>query len=292
MIRGEGDLAHERWFVPGIPPGGAEGQVAIKAARNIKPGTWLADVRFSIGSQAVEALSYEMPADERLVDLTVKPLTQDNQECADDFSISLRPGGSKTHVQNMAEVVAGRGNVKVVRGLEILSAPGQYLVDLLIQSAEQLVPAVYSTLTVTRPMGKLAHVQLKGPSKLCTQSQKQFVLSVSASTSLGAQLAPDIWQGDLTFLATDAHGVCRLELNIVLDTRPNPNAATTSAYLISLDDDGGIDEDIMVDTWARVGVQEIDEHGASSRVEVDSNVIEQFRYAPQAQIQRAGSEPL
>jgi hypothetical protein len=53
---------------------------------------------------------------------------------------------------------------------------------------------VSATLTVTRPAGRLSQVMLKGPAKLCTQSQKEFVLAVSASTGLGAQLAPSIWQ--------------------------------------------------------------------------------------------------
>ena len=293
MVRGEGDLAHERWFVSDIPLNGTEGRIAIKAARNagltgsnlvfpVKPGSWFSDVRFSVGTHAVEALSYEMPADDKLLDLSVKPLMQDSQEFAGDFTITLRPGGSRTHVQSLDKIVPGRGNVKVIQGLEVPTAPGQYLVDLVFQSPDRDAPAVYSTLTVTRPTGKLSQVLLKGPSKLCTQSQKQFVLSVSASTSLGAQLAPATWQGDLTFLASEG----RLKLSIDIDSRPSPNAATAAAYLISLDDEGDIEEDVLVDIWARVGVTESDGLEGSSRVEVDSNVIRQFRYIPRARIEK------
>jgi hypothetical protein len=33
-------------------------------------------VKLFVGSKAVEAMSYEMPPDDRLLDLSIKPLTQ------------------------------------------------------------------------------------------------------------------------------------------------------------------------------------------------------------------------
>ena len=77
MVSGEGDLSTERWYVPVLADPQAEGQVSVKASRNaglmgvtlifpIKPGKWLSDVVLSVGSQQIDALTYEMPADEKV----------------------------------------------------------------------------------------------------------------------------------------------------------------------------------------------------------------------------------
>jgi hypothetical protein len=77
MVSGEGDLSTERWYVPVQTDPQAEGQVSAKISRNaglmgvtlnfpIKPGKWLSDVVLSVGSQQIDALTFEMPADEKV----------------------------------------------------------------------------------------------------------------------------------------------------------------------------------------------------------------------------------
>jgi hypothetical protein len=77
MVSGEGDLSTERWYVPVLADPQAEGQVSVKTSRNaglmgvtlnfpIKPGKWLSDVVLSVGSQQIDALTFEMPADEKV----------------------------------------------------------------------------------------------------------------------------------------------------------------------------------------------------------------------------------
>jgi len=77
MVSGEGDLSTERWYVPVQTDPQAEGQVSAKISRNaglmgvtlnfpIKPGKWLSDVVLSVGSQQIDALTYEMHAEEKV----------------------------------------------------------------------------------------------------------------------------------------------------------------------------------------------------------------------------------
>lgn len=130
-------------------------------------------------------------------------------------------------------------------------------------------------MTVTRPTGAVASVHLRSPGKLFTQANKAFLLTVSASTVLDAPLPPDAWYGDLQFLVSDGR------LSIAID--PPTADASTATYAVALDDKGDLDEDIMVEVWARVGTGAGGDVG-DARVEIDSNKIEGFKYIPKARI--------
>lgn len=290
MVQGEGDLSEERWFLAGLASPTAQGTMEVKAARNaglaganlafnITPGEWLSEVHLSVGSQPVDALSYEMGAHQRLLDISVKALAHNKAVYTGDFTLSLRPGASR--VQNMAGVAAGGRGIKVMHGVDIPVAPGVYDVNIVAQSLDG-APPVSCTLTVTRAVGSVSEVQLKGPSKLCTQAKKDLVLAVSASTVLGAQLAPECWQGNLTFLVSDP----RLKISIENRATPAAAAETTASYSITLDDDGDIEDDIIVRIWACVGPSV--EGGSDDAQEggIDSNVIEDFKYIPRARIEK------
>ena len=166
-------------------------------------------------------------------------LAQNGAVFAGEFALALDPGAARAHVQKFARIAPG-------------TAPGEM-----------------------RGIGAVSEVQLKGPTKLCTQANKEFVLAVLASNELGAQLAPEHWYGNLTFLVSDGR------LKIAIANRPT--VATTATYAVSLDDDGDIEDDVMVRIWARVG--RVQEGGAGSEtVEIDSNVIEEFKYIPRTRI--------
>ena len=130
-------------------------------------------------------------------------------------------------------------------------------------------------MTVTRPTGAVASVHLRSPGKLVTQANKAFLLTVSASTVLDAPLPPDAWYGDLQFLVSEG----RLKIKI----EPPTADASTATYAVALDDEGDLDEDIMVEVWARVGTSAGGDVG-DARVEIDSNKIEGFKYIPRARI--------
>ena len=93
------------------------------------------------------------------------------------------------------------------------------------------------------------------------------------------------WQGHLTFFVSEMNNTAnRIRIgNIANRTICGVAAATTATYALSLDDDGDILEDIMVKIWARVGLAE--EDGAMA-VEINSNFLEDFKYIPNARIEK------
>jgi len=289
MVKGEGNLSSDRWFVALASPS-AQAEVSVRAARNaglrgsallfpVKPGNWLSEVQLSVNFHKIDALSHEMAADQKTLDLTVKALTQNNQVYSGEYSLSLRPSASRMQVDTFAAIVSGgaKGS-KTIQGLAIPVAPGIYDVNLIAQAPN--VPPVNCTLTVTRAQGEVSEVQLKGPSKLCTQAKKEFVLAVSTSNALGGQLAPELWQGHLTFLVSEGR------LKIVIANAPTSaaSAATTATYTISLDDDGDIEDDVIVSIWAVVGRKEAGADEAT--IEIKSNIINEFKYIPRARIEK------
>ena len=188
-------------------------------------------------------------------------LAQNGAVFAGEFALALDPGAARAHVQKFARIVPGTApGEKVMEGLDVPIAPGTYDVSVSAQSDDDS-PPVLCTLSVVRGIGAVSEVQLKGPTKLCTQANKEFVLAVSASNELGAQLAPEHWYGNLTFLVSDGR------LKIAIANRPT--VATTATYAVSLDDDGDIEEDdVMVRIWARVG--RVQEGGVGSEtVQID-----------------------
>ena len=88
-------------------------------------------MQLSVGQERVRDLSYEIPADCRLLDLTVKAFAQNGDVFSGPYTLSLGPRESRGGLQSMCSVVPGlAAGELMMQGIEIPVAPGSYDVSI------------------------------------------------------------------------------------------------------------------------------------------------------------------
>ena len=88
-------------------------------------------MQLSVGQERVSDLSYEIPADCRLLDLTVKAFAQNGEVFGGPYTLSLGPRESRGGLQSMCSVVPGlAAGELMMQGIEIPVAPGSYDVSI------------------------------------------------------------------------------------------------------------------------------------------------------------------